>query len=148
QIWEDWQTMQEFSVDQEQLGTGQDRIEGQLGLEIRKMKRVASRVQQIEQQLREASIKEIANMPEVQEKIRMIQEFADSVLVGGAEEQNLEETAAAISNAAEQYDIDLSGGVETTEEPIEEAREAAESEETEPGEATEVEEMFGSDPQQ
>lgn len=153
QIWADFETIQNFSIDREPgIVDGPDDIEGRLGRDIRKMKRVASRIQQIEQELREASIKEIANMPEVQKKIRMIKQFAGGVLVGGTEEQNLEETATSIVNAAEQYSIDLSGGVKTTEEsvtePIDEVQEAVESEEAEPGEATDVEEMFGSDPQQ
>lgn len=152
-LWDDFETIQNFDIDTGEIGTGRDQIEGQLAAEIRKMKRVASRITDIERQLREASIKDIANMPEVQEKIQMIQEFADSVLVGESGGENLEETAKALEEAAKKHDIDLSGGVETKDEPnkdpIEDAQEAAESEPAgEPGEAKNVEDLgLGSDPQ-
>ncbi len=153
-LWADFETIQGFGISDE-ISTDQDEIEGKLAAEIRRMKRVASRITDIEQKLREASIKDIANMPEVQEQIQMIQQFADSVLVGSEGEPDLNETTKALEEAAKRHDVDLSSGVETKEGPtkegpIKDAREATESEPAgEPGEAKNVEDIdgFGSDPQ-
>ncbi len=149
QVWEDLSMMEEFQIDDDRIEVV-DPTEA-LGLEIRKMKRVAARIQKIEQQLREASIGDIANMPEVQEKIEMIQTFADSVLAGNTEERNTKEIAESIKQSAQQEDIDLTGDVETTdgvEEPNDPIQEAQEATESEPGEAKNVEDLgLGSDPQ-
>lgn len=155
-LWADFETIQSFGISND-ISTHQDEIEGQLAAEIRRMKRVASRITDIERKLREASIKDIANMPEVQKQIQMIQQFADSVLVGNADESDLNETTKALEEAAKRHDIDLSSGVETKgepnkdpiEDPIEDAQKAAESEPAgEPGEAKNVEDLgLGSDPQ-
>lgn len=153
EIIEDWDTIEKFQIEQEG-DTDVEDITKELAIEIRKMKRAGSQITKIEQQLREASIRDIANMPEVQEKIQMIQAFADSVLAGRTGEREPEETAKSIKQFAEQEGIDLTGDIETGDEttrgveeddPIGEAVNATESE---PGSAKQVDDMFGDEPQQ
>lgn len=149
--WRHLQTIKKFQTGGGEGGPSIDEIEKRLAAEINELKVVATQITGIERELREASIREIANMPEVQEQVQMIQQFASSVLVGEPGEKSPEVTAETIKKQAkEEFGMDLTGGVETTDSatestgPIEEAQNVAE---TEPGEAKDIEDTFGEDPQ-
>lgn len=116
-------------------------IEGRLVAEIREMNRIADQTQSLETDLRKASIREIANLPQVQEQIEAIKQLSSEIFGVDKSETDLEESVQMIENLAGEHDMDITegGGVDT--EPVISGTE----EEAELGEADSVEDVFSDD---
>jgi hypothetical protein len=155
QIVKDLETIENFTVQPPEEGN-RKAIEEELQAQIRRMERVASKMQEIEGDVRNAAIKDIAEIPKLQEQIEQYREFTVGIFSGETskdredEDEQVEHASSVIRKAAEETGIDPGGvdtEVEEPQDPIQDVQESVEDSPEEPGEAEEVGEMFGSESQ-
>lgn len=102
-IWTNLEVLQNFKRGNADV---QIRIGRWVATNIKIIKYIASRITEVEQQLREASKKNVDNITEIREETQEIQEFVDTVLAGKTEKRNVEVALEAMKASRQLTDDD------------------------------------------